>query len=49
VEVDASLELLEPNRALTLLDAFEGRRQLVACYFMWNPGRPTAEPCDGSG
>jgi predicted dithiol-disulfide oxidoreductase (DUF899 family) len=47
VEVDASLELLGPDGPLTLLDAFEGRRQLIAYYFMWNPGRPAAEQCEG--
>ncbi|MEV0052437.1 DUF899 family protein [Saccharopolyspora shandongensis] len=47
VEVDANLELIGPNGPLTLLDAFEGRRQLIAYYFMWNPGRPAAEQCEG--
>ncbi|GAB3290472.1 DUF899 family protein [Parasphingorhabdus pacifica] len=47
VEVDANLELLGPHGPLTLLDAFEGRRQLVAYYFMWNPGRPAVEQCEG--
>src|ERR1700687_2569518 len=43
VEVDASLELIGPNGPLTLLDAFEGRRQLIAYYFMWWPGHPAPE------
>ena len=30
VEVDASLELIGPHGSVTLLDAFEGRRQLLA-------------------
>ena len=47
VEVDASLELTGPDGPLTLLDAFEGRKQLIAYYFMWNPGRPAAEQCQG--
>jgi predicted dithiol-disulfide oxidoreductase (DUF899 family) len=47
VEVDANLELIGPHGPLTLLDAFEGRRQLIAYYFMWNPGRPAAEQCEG--
>jgi predicted dithiol-disulfide oxidoreductase (DUF899 family) len=47
VEVDASLELIGPDGPLSLLDAFEGRRQLVAYYFMWNPGRPASEQCEG--
>ena len=47
VEVDANLALLGPDGPLTLLEAFEGRRQLIAYYFMWNPGRPAAEQCEG--
>jgi predicted dithiol-disulfide oxidoreductase (DUF899 family) len=47
VELDPSLELIGPNGSLTLLDAFEGRLQLIAYYFMWNPGRPAAEQCEG--
>jgi predicted dithiol-disulfide oxidoreductase (DUF899 family) len=36
------------RRAAHLLEAFEGRRQLIAYYFMWNvPGRPAAEQCEG--
>jgi predicted dithiol-disulfide oxidoreductase (DUF899 family) len=47
VEVDAGLELIGPQGPFTLLDAFEGRPQLIAYYFMWNPGRPAAEQCEG--
>jgi predicted dithiol-disulfide oxidoreductase (DUF899 family) len=47
VEVDAGLELIGPEGPLTLLEAFEGRRQLIAYYFMWNPARPAAEQCEG--
>ena len=47
VEVDPSLALIGPDGPLTLLDAFEGRRQLIAYYFMWQPGRPAAEQCEG--
>jgi predicted dithiol-disulfide oxidoreductase (DUF899 family) len=46
-EVDASLALTGPRGPITLLEAFEGRRQLIAYYFMWNPGRPAAEQCEG--
>jgi predicted dithiol-disulfide oxidoreductase (DUF899 family) len=45
--VAADLELLGPTGPVTLLDAFEGRRQLIAYYFMWNAGRPAAEQCEG--
>ena len=35
VEVAADRPLLGPHGPVTLLDAFEGRRQLIAYYFMW--------------
>jgi predicted dithiol-disulfide oxidoreductase (DUF899 family) len=47
VEVDATLTLTGPDGPTTLLEAFEGRRQLVVYYFMWHPGRPAAEQCEG--
>jgi predicted dithiol-disulfide oxidoreductase (DUF899 family) len=47
VEVDAKLALIGPHGPLTLLEAFEGRRQLIAYYFMWHAGRPAAEQCEG--
>ena len=47
VEVDPSTPLIGPHGPLSLLDAFEGRRQLIAYYFMWNPGRPAPEQCEG--
>lgn len=36
VEVDATTTLIGERGALTLLDAFEGRRMLIAYYFMWH-------------
>jgi predicted dithiol-disulfide oxidoreductase (DUF899 family) len=47
VEVDGTTPLIGEHGAVTLLDAFEGRRQLIAYYFMWYPGRPAAEQCEG--
>jgi predicted dithiol-disulfide oxidoreductase (DUF899 family) len=47
VEVDADLALVGPDGPLTLLDAFVGRRQLIAYYFMWHSGRPAPEQCEG--
>jgi len=47
VEVDATLELIGSDGPITLLDAFEGRKQLVAYYFMWHPGHPAPEQCEG--
>ena len=47
VEVDPGLELTGPDGPTTLLDAFEGRKQLILYYFMWHPGHPAAEQCEG--
>ena len=47
VEVDSTIELIGPHGPVTLLDVFEGRRQLIAYYFMWDAGRPAAEQCEG--
>jgi predicted dithiol-disulfide oxidoreductase (DUF899 family) len=47
VEVDPNLALIGANGPLTLLDAFEGRQQLIAYFFMWNSGQPAAEQCEG--
>jgi predicted dithiol-disulfide oxidoreductase (DUF899 family) len=47
VEVDGSIPLSGPHGRVTLLDAFEGRRQLIAYYFMWRTGRPAPEQCEG--
>jgi predicted dithiol-disulfide oxidoreductase (DUF899 family) len=47
VEVDGMTPLIGVRGAVTLLDAFEERRVLVAYYFMWRAGRPAAEQCEG--
>src|SRR5260370_17470595 len=47
VEVDSTLALIGPHGPVTLLGVFEGRRQLIAYYFMWYAGRPAAEQCEG--
>jgi predicted dithiol-disulfide oxidoreductase (DUF899 family) len=47
VEVDGATPLIGERGAVTLLDVFEGRRQLIAYYFMWSTGRPAAEQCEG--
>jgi predicted dithiol-disulfide oxidoreductase (DUF899 family) len=47
VEVAADLPLVGPNGTVTLLDAFEGRTQLIAYYFMWHPGHPAPDQCEG--
>ncbi|MFZ3368410.1 MAG: DUF899 family protein, partial [Candidatus Sulfotelmatobacter sp.] len=45
VEVDGKLQLIGPHGPLTLLNAFEGRWQLIAYYFMWHTGHPAPEQC----
>ena len=47
VEMDGSTPLIGERGAVTLLDAFEGRRQLIAYYFMWHAGQSAAEQCEG--
>jgi predicted dithiol-disulfide oxidoreductase (DUF899 family) len=47
VEVDAATPLVGERGAVTLLDVFEGRRQLIAYYFMWHAGKPAPEQCEG--
>ncbi|HEX3345790.1 MAG TPA: DUF899 family protein, partial [Polyangiaceae bacterium] len=47
VEMDPSLALVGERGPVSLRDAFEGRRQLIAYYFMWEPGKPAAEQCEG--
>jgi predicted dithiol-disulfide oxidoreductase (DUF899 family) len=47
VEVDGSTPLVGEHGTVTLLDAFEGRRLLVAYYFMWHARRPAPEQCEG--
>lgn len=47
VEVDGGLELTGPGGPVTLLDAFEGRTQLLAYYYMWHAGHQAAEQCEG--
>jgi predicted dithiol-disulfide oxidoreductase (DUF899 family) len=47
VEVDAATSLIGEDGAVSLLDVFEGRRMLLAYYFMWHAGHPAAEQCEG--
>lgn len=47
VKVDAATSLIGERGKMTLLDAFEGRRMLIAYYFMWHTGCPAAEQCEG--
>jgi predicted dithiol-disulfide oxidoreductase (DUF899 family) len=47
VEMDSAIPLLGEGGAVTLLDAFEGRRLLIAYYFMWHTGKPAPQQCEG--
>jgi predicted dithiol-disulfide oxidoreductase (DUF899 family) len=47
VEVDPKITLIGPHGPVTLLEVFEGRRQLIAYYFMWHNGHPASEQCEG--
>lgn len=47
VEVDASIPLIGPHGPVTLLETFEGRRQLITYFHMWHAGKPAADQCEG--
>jgi predicted dithiol-disulfide oxidoreductase (DUF899 family) len=47
VEVDGATQRIGERGAVTLLGAFEGRRMLIAYYFMWHTGHPAPEQCEG--
>ena len=47
VEVDGATPLTGPDGPLTLLDAFEDRRQLIAYFHMWFDGEPAPDQCEG--
>ncbi len=47
VEVDGATPLIGEHGPVSLLDVFEGRRMLIAYYFMWHSGHPAPEQCEG--
>jgi predicted dithiol-disulfide oxidoreductase (DUF899 family) len=47
VQVDGTTRIVGEHGSAMLMDAFEGRRQLIAYYFMWNTGHPAPEQCEG--
>jgi predicted dithiol-disulfide oxidoreductase (DUF899 family) len=47
VEVDATIPLVGETGPVTLLETFEGRRQLIAYYHMWFTGEPAEDQCEG--
>jgi predicted dithiol-disulfide oxidoreductase (DUF899 family) len=47
VEVDAMTTVVGPSGPVTLLDVFEGRRQLSVYFHMWHDGMPSEDQCEG--
>src|SRR4051812_2350225 len=47
VEVDHTTQLVGPHGAVTLLEVFEGRRQLIVYFHMWHTGQPAEAQCEG--
>jgi predicted dithiol-disulfide oxidoreductase (DUF899 family) len=47
VEVDPATTLVGPQGPVTLLEVFEGRRQLIAYFHMWHTGQSAADQCEG--
>jgi predicted dithiol-disulfide oxidoreductase (DUF899 family) len=47
VEVDPTITLVGPDGPVTLLDVFEGRRQLITYFHMWQTGEPAEAQCEG--
>ena len=46
-EVDARATLVGPHGSVSLLDVFDGRRQLIAYKHMWHSGEGVADQCEG--
>jgi predicted dithiol-disulfide oxidoreductase (DUF899 family) len=47
VKVEGATPLIGQRGATTLLEAFEGRRMLIAYYMMWYAGRAASGQCEG--
>jgi predicted dithiol-disulfide oxidoreductase (DUF899 family) len=47
VEVDAELPIVGPHGTVALIDAFEGRSQLITYLHMWHEGKSAADQCEG--
>jgi predicted dithiol-disulfide oxidoreductase (DUF899 family) len=47
VQVDPAITVIGPHGPVTLLEVFEGRRQLIAYFHMWHAGQPAAAQCEG--
>jgi predicted dithiol-disulfide oxidoreductase (DUF899 family) len=47
VEVDSSVTVVGKDGQVSLLEVFEGRRQLYVYYHMWHDGQPAPGQCEG--
>jgi len=47
VQVDGPTPLIGERGKVTLVDAFEGRRMLIALLLIWHTGHPAPEQCEG--
>lgn len=47
VEVDPAITVTGPKGPTTLLEVFEGRKQLIVYYHMWHNGNPAEGQCEG--
>ncbi|MGH3768511.1 MAG: DUF899 family protein [Pseudonocardiaceae bacterium] len=45
--MDSTISLIGPHGPVSLLEVFEGRRQLIVYCHMWHAGRPAAAQCEG--
>jgi predicted dithiol-disulfide oxidoreductase (DUF899 family) len=47
VQIDPTIPLIGEHGPVPLIDVFEGRRQLIAYFFMWHEGKPAEQQCEG--
>jgi predicted dithiol-disulfide oxidoreductase (DUF899 family) len=47
VEIDPAIPLVGEHGPVPLIDAFEGRQQLLAYFHMWHDGQPAEGQCEG--
>ncbi len=47
VETDSSIPVTGEHGQVPLLEVFEGRRQLIVYYHMWDTGKPAQDQCSG--
>src|SRR5919108_1868392 len=47
VEVDARTQLVGAHGPVSLVEVFEGRRQLIVYLHMWHDAKPAADQCEG--